>query len=154
MSMKQNRHPTRSSAVAAPTPELLAYALLDAAHALRVRLEEALQTVELSGAKYELLSQLVERGGPLPLSELAVGQQCAPSNITQLIDRLEAEGLVRRVDDPSDRRGKRAELTPLGEKRQLAGAREVQRIQAEFADALTAADRAALARGLAAWTAQ
>src|SRR2546423_6487300 len=151
--MTQARPESRSRPTAAHTPEQLAYSLLDAAHALRVRLEEALQTVELSGAKYELLTQLVERGEPLPLSELAVVQQCAPSNITQLIDRLEAEGLVRRVDDPSDRRSKRAELTPLGQKRQLAGARQVQRVQAEFAGALSTAERAALARGLSAWTA-
>jgi MarR family transcriptional regulator for hemolysin len=151
--MKQARAESRSTPAAAPTPEQLAYSLLDAAHALRLRLEEALQTVELSGAKYELLTQLVERGEPLPLSELAVGQQCAPSNITQLIDRLEAEGLVRRVDDPADRRSKRAELTQLGVKRQLAGARQVQSVQAEFAGALSAADRAALARGLSAWAA-
>jgi DNA-binding MarR family transcriptional regulator len=151
--MKQARPESRSRPAAAQTPEQLAYSLLDAAHTLRVRLEEALQTVELSGAKYELLTQLVERGEPAPLSELAVVQQCAPSNITQLIDRLEAEGLVRRVDDPSDRRSKRAELTPLGQKRQLAGARQVQRIQAEFAGALSTAERAALARGLSAWTA-
>jgi DNA-binding MarR family transcriptional regulator len=127
------------------------YALMETAFAIRARLEDALQSVGLSGAKYELLSQLAERGESTPLSQLALGQKCAASNITQLVDRLEAEGLVRRVDDSADRRSKRATLTPLGQERHAAGAIQVERIQAEFAMSLSEADREALARGLSAW---
>jgi DNA-binding MarR family transcriptional regulator len=36
---------------------------------------------------------------------------CVRSNITQLIDRMQAEGLVRRIPDPQDRRSVRAALT-------------------------------------------
>src|SRR5262249_375934 len=68
---------------------------------------------------------------------------------TQLMDRLEAEGLVRRVDDPTDRRGVRAVVTPLGVERQAAGALRVQRAQEEFVKRLLPAAMAAPARGRA-----
>ncbi|TMG94648.1 MAG: MarR family transcriptional regulator, partial [Betaproteobacteria bacterium] len=72
------------------------------------RLEDALEKVGLSNAKFGALTHLVEAGEPLSLSECAARMTCVRSNITQLIDRLEADGLVRRVDDPADRRGVRA----------------------------------------------
>ena len=75
---------------------------------------------------------------------------CVRSNITQLMDRLEAEGLVRRVDDPSDRRGVKAVVTPLGVERQAAGATTMARLQKEFAKTLSGVDQGALARTLAA----
>ncbi|HEX4583346.1 MAG TPA: MarR family transcriptional regulator, partial [Burkholderiaceae bacterium] len=67
---------------------------------------------------------------------------------TQLIDRLEADGLVQRREDPSDRRAVRAALTALGAKRQAAGALEVEKVEKEFARALAGIDRAGLRRAL------
>ena len=71
-------------------------------------------------------------------------------DILQLIDRLEADGLVQRLDDPADRRSVRAELTALGKERQLAGDKAVKRVQAEFAASLTSGERAALEAALGA----
>jgi DNA-binding MarR family transcriptional regulator len=45
------------------------------------------------------------------------------SNITQLVDRLEADKLVVRSDDPRDRRSVRAELTEEGRSRHAGGLR-------------------------------
>ena len=84
------------------------------------------------------------------MSECAARMTCVRSNITQLMDRLEAEGLVRRVDDPSDRRGVKAVVTPLGAERQAAGATKMARLQKEFAKTLSGVDQGALARALAA----
>ena len=116
---------------AAPAPTL--FALLQTAHALEARREEALGTVELAGAKYAALTKLVEAGEPLSLGALAERLTCVRSNITQLVDRLEADGLVRRVDDPADRRSKWAEVTVLGRKRQASGARKVDALEEELA---------------------
>jgi DNA-binding MarR family transcriptional regulator len=80
---------------------------------------------------------------------LAECQQCARSNITQLIDRLETEGLVRRVDDPADRRGVRAEITPEGLALAAEGATQVEVVRAQFAASFSAAERAELGRLLA-----
>src|SRR5437870_865945 len=86
------------------------FGLLQAADALYQRLESAMGTAELSMAKYGVLQTLADAGEPLTLTELAAQQHCVRSNITQLVDRLEADGLVKRVDDPQDRRTIRASL--------------------------------------------
>lgn len=126
------------------------FSLLGAAHALEDRLEGQLGRVGLSMSKLGVLTQLVEAGTPLALSELAARLSCVRSNMTQLVDRLEGDGLVRRVDDPADRRSVLAAVTRLGEERQAAGAAELGRVRDEFTAALPPADRAALARALAA----
>ena len=126
----------------------LMFAVLEAANTIAERLEDALATVGLSLAKYGVLAQLAEADSALALSELADTQSCVRSNITQLVDRLEREGLVRRVDDPADRRIVRAELTPAGEERQREAARQVRRAESEFLGALSDADRRALERAL------
>ena len=101
-------------------PALLSSELLCALRAVEGRLEAALEPLGLSLAKYGLLSKLVAAGEPLPLSTLAERSACVRSNITQLVDRLEAEKLVLRSPDPHDRRSIRAELTEQGRTRQAA----------------------------------
>src|SRR2546423_85336 len=53
----------------------------------------------------------------LPLGELADHLDVSPRNVTGLIDHLEQDGLVQRIDDPNDRRSTYAQLTPAGGKR-------------------------------------
>ena len=125
------------------------WSLLQAAQAVENRLEHALAQVDLSGAKLVALTRLVDAGEPLPLGELAAQCACVRSNITQLVDRLEAEKLVRRVDDPADRRSLRAAITPLGRRRQAAGAKKVEAVRRTLGKALGAIDHAALKRALA-----
>ena len=136
--------------VTAAAPNSVMLSLLAAAHAIEARLEQSLATVGLSPAKHAVLSQLAQAGEPLTLSELAARVCCVRSNMTQLVDRLEAEGLVRRLDDSGDRRIVRAAITSLGEEREAAGANQVRQIQSEFAAALPDSDRAVLERALAA----
>jgi MarR family transcriptional regulator, organic hydroperoxide resistance regulator len=135
-------------AASRPHTDSLMFAVLEAANVVAGRLEDALATVGLSMAKYGVLAELADTDDPLALGELAEMQSCVRSNMTQIVDRLEREGLVRRVDDPADRRIVRAELTPAGEERQREGARQVKRVEREFLGALSEADRKALARGL------
>jgi DNA-binding MarR family transcriptional regulator len=132
----------------APSSELLMQSLLQAAHSLEKRWEDALGTVGLSGPKFGVLTHLARASEPLSLSEIAERMTCVRSNITQLMDRLEADGLVQRVEDRSDRRTVRAALTPLGVKRQAAGAQEVDKLQKEFARTLAGIDLSALLRTL------
>src|SRR5579862_9233089 len=102
-------------------PGQTVFSLLHAAHALEDKLEGALSSVGLSTAKFSVLSELVRSGESLSLSDLASRLSCVRSNMTQLVDRLESEGLVRRVADPKDRRGVRAEITDAGRIKQQAG---------------------------------
>jgi DNA-binding MarR family transcriptional regulator len=122
--------------------------LLDASRVQFARLEEALKAIGLSAAKYKVLSQIAKSREPVPLRLLAEEQQCVASNVTTLVDRLETDGLVRRVDDPADRRSKRAELTPLGKEKVEAGARVVADVEAAFAESLEPTERLALAKVL------
>jgi DNA-binding MarR family transcriptional regulator len=56
----------------------------------------------------------------LRLSELAENVVTSRSNLTRLVDRLEAEGLLRREPCPDDRRGFYAVLTEAGTRARLA----------------------------------
>jgi DNA-binding MarR family transcriptional regulator len=126
----------------------VAFALIHAAHRVEARLEEALAGVGLSGAKHAALSFLVAHGHPISLSELAEKLTCVRSNVTQLMDRLEADGLVKRIDDPADRRAVRAEITRLGRERHAAGWRVVNPILQDVAQELAAVDPKVLKRAL------
>jgi DNA-binding MarR family transcriptional regulator len=129
--------------------QLSFFKLLGAAHAIEDRLESSLAEVGLSSAKFGALNQLVQAKEPLSLSELAAKVACVRSNITQLVDRLESDGLVRRVSDPEDRRSVRAEVTPLGKERHSAGAVRVEAIQRAFAETIGEVDKEALERAFA-----
>jgi len=126
----------------------IAIALVHAAHRVEARLEEALAGVGLSIAKFEALSVLVSQDRPISLSQLAEKLTCVRSNVTQLADRLEADGLVKRADDPADRRAVRAEVTALGRKRHAAGAKVVHAVLQEVAKELSAVDPLVLKRAL------
>lgn len=141
--MNKKRAPRRRPPAADPLASLM-----QAAHAVESRLEQALAEVSLSGAKLAALTELVEAGEPLHLGKLAARCACVRSNITQLVDRLEADRLVRRIDDPSDRRSLRAAITPLGRERQAAGAKKVDEVRRKLGKALGAIDPAALKRAI------
>src|SRR5437868_7756992 len=90
------------------------FAVLHAANSVESRVESRLAEVGLSLPKLAALHQLSQAGDSLPLGQLAERLSCVKSNITQLVDRLEADGLVTRASDPNDRRARLAVLTPAG----------------------------------------
>jgi DNA-binding MarR family transcriptional regulator len=93
---------------------------------------------------------VLARHGTMRPSELSEHLKIAPRSATEVVDGLEERGLVERLPDPADRRATLVEVTPSG--RTLA-----EKIRAErssqgerFFAALPPADRAELARILAA----
>ena len=69
----------------------------------------------LTFARYEVLMLLLfSRRGSLPLGKVGARLQVHPASVTNVVDRLEADGLVRRVPHPSDGRTTLAEITPAG----------------------------------------
>src|SRR5437016_4672080 len=90
------------------------FAVLRASSVLESRLESKLNDVGLSIPKLAALTRLAEAGGSLPLGQLAERLSCVKSNVTQLVDRLEADGLVSRTADTADRRSRLAVLTEAG----------------------------------------
>jgi DNA-binding MarR family transcriptional regulator len=127
-------------------------AVLGAAEELHERLEAALATVGLSVSKFDAMDQLVQAGEPMTLGSLADRLHCVRSNVTQLVDRLEAEGLVQRGGCSEDRRAIRACVTPLGAERHAAGLEAIRSVQAVVAQRLTPDDRARLVELLTALT--
>ena len=126
------------------------FALLEAARNVQGRFEAALDAVGLSPAKYQALDALVKAGQPLALSELAGCLNCVRSNVTQLADRLESDGLMQRVDDPTDRRAIRAVISPLGVEKHAAGAKVIRSLQEEYASKISESDGEAFLRVLSA----
>jgi DNA-binding MarR family transcriptional regulator len=128
--------------------------LLEVARMVQERVDQALESVGLSGPKYLTLEQLVRSAEPVSLSALADCRKCVRSNMTQLIDRLEADGLVERVADPDDRRAVRARVTKLGERRFSAATEAIRAVQEELASRVSASDRDHFLRVLSAFRAR
>ncbi|MFC5198992.1 MarR family winged helix-turn-helix transcriptional regulator [Streptomyces kaempferi] len=99
------RHPGVSHAV-----------LLDTLWASMVSLYADLTTAAAAhGLTYSQAKALnVLRQGPAPMRSLADTLRCDASNITGIIDRLEARGLVHREASPTDRRVKNVILSEEG----------------------------------------
>src|SRR4051812_27038415 len=82
---------------------LLALLINGGRHA-EARLDDALVAVGLTFVKWRTLDALMKAGSAIPLTLLAQQLGCVKSNVTQLIDKLEADGVVRRIAIPEDRR--------------------------------------------------
>jgi DNA-binding MarR family transcriptional regulator len=82
---------------------------------LLARSEAVLKPLGLTFARYELLRLLAfTRKGALPLGKIGGRLQVHPASVTNAVDRLEAQGLVRREAHPDDKRMILARLTPPG----------------------------------------
>ena len=92
------------------------FSLLHAADVAQTHVESKLAAVGLSLPKLAALRALSDAGESMPLGQLAERLSCVKSNITQLVDRLEADGFVARAHDPGDRRSRLAVMTPAGRK--------------------------------------
>jgi len=119
--------------------------LLHAAAAAQEEVEGELGEVGLSLARLAALRVLSDAGESLPLTQLAEKLSCVKSNITQLVDRLEADGLVRRQLDPKDRRARLAALTPAGRSACREGTRVQEAAEQRWLRKLSAAESRQLA---------
>jgi DNA-binding MarR family transcriptional regulator len=134
--------------VSCPDRPEIVMMLLRTAERVERALERALEGIGLSPAKLAVLGGLAAAGGRLSLGDLAQHRSCVKSNITKLVDRLEADGLVVRLDDPTDRRGVLAEITAEGRRRQAEGERLIEQVEGALTSDLAADDVAALRRVL------
>ncbi|MBZ5557205.1 MAG: MarR family transcriptional regulator [Acidobacteriia bacterium] len=98
----------------AVTQQSSLFAVLRTASCLESRVEARLADIGLSLPKLAALQRLTQAGESLPLGQLAEKLACVKSNVTQLVDRLEADGLVARTADPNDGRSRIAVLTAAG----------------------------------------
>jgi DNA-binding MarR family transcriptional regulator len=101
--------PDVSDAMAAATSIMRAQQVVLAA------VDGALRPFGLTFARYEgLVLLLHSRRGLLPLGKMGQRLMIHPTSVTNIIDRLEQQGLVRRLPHPTDGRTTLAELTDEG----------------------------------------
>ena len=80
---------------------------------VRSRLREQFATTL---PRFDLMSQLERHPGGLKMNELSRLLMVTGGNVTAIVDQLEKEGLVERLDEPADRRAFRIRLTRSGER--------------------------------------
>ena len=79
------------------------------------RVDEVLRPFGLTFARFELLMLLeFSRSGSMPLSKVGERLQVHPTSVTNAVDRLEAQQLIRRIPHETDRRTTLAEILPPG----------------------------------------
>jgi Transcriptional regulators len=86
--------------------------LYDFACHLQDRLAAVASRYDLTAPQVEVLGRVAN---PVPMRQLAEAMHCDASNITGIVDRLEARDLVVRRPSPSDRRVSQIVLTPQGQ---------------------------------------
>jgi DNA-binding MarR family transcriptional regulator len=94
--------------------------IMRAQQVLLARFNDLLRPLGITFPRYEALMLLLfTRTGALPLGKIGERLQVHRTSVTNIIDKLEADGLVKRVPHAEDRRATLAEITPAG--RALAG---------------------------------
>lgn len=96
--------------------------------------------------RFDLMAQLDRHPDGLKMRELSERLMVTGGNVTGLTDRLVAEGLVERRDDPDDRRACTVRLTREGRRQFRFMAREHERWVATLFDGLDVGAQAELFR--------
>jgi DNA-binding MarR family transcriptional regulator len=134
-----------------PSEPLDPAALADRLHSAAIRVLRRLRVEDaasgVSAPRLSALSVLVF-GGARTIGELAAAEQVRPPTISRLVRDLERDGLIERAADPKDARVQRVGATAAGRALLAAGRRRRVSRLAESVEALSPAERAALAAAL------
>ncbi|MBV8913205.1 MAG: MarR family transcriptional regulator [Acetobacteraceae bacterium] len=87
--------------------------LLRASRTVLARVEPRLAAAGLTPTQFGVLEAILHIG-PLSQRELCLKVLTSPGNMTDVIDKLEARGLVHRIRQQADRRAVQVELTTAG----------------------------------------
>jgi DNA-binding MarR family transcriptional regulator len=105
--------------------------IMRAQQILIAELDALLRPHRLTFARYEALVLLTfSREGALPLRIVGERLMVHPTSVTNIINRLQGQGLVARRPNPEDGRGTLAEITPAG--RELVARATADLMAAEF----------------------
>lgn len=110
------------------------------------RMNTSLKPFDLTVGRYETLLLLaISESGSLPLGRMSELMMVHPTSITNNMERLEAQGYVRRFPHETDRRTTLAEITSSGREIVDLASKELQKIDFGL-DQLTAKERVLLTR--------
>ncbi len=105
--------------------------IMRAQQILIAELDALLRPHQLTFARYEALVLLqFSRQGSLPLRLIGERLMVHPTSVTNIVNRLEAQGLVARKPNPADGRGTLAEITAAG--REVVGRATADLMAAHF----------------------
>jgi len=107
----------------------------DLARLMRTRFDQQARRYGMTRAQWIILLRL-ERQPGLSQNELAHICEVEPITVGRLIDRLEAQGLVQRCLDPTDRRIRRLKLKPEATSLLKVIEREVEEMRARLTTGL------------------
>jgi DNA-binding MarR family transcriptional regulator len=94
-----------------------ATSIMRAQQIVQANVDEALRPFELTFARYEALVLLsFSRHGRLPMGKMGERLMIHPTSVTNIVDRLEAQGFVRRLPHDRDRRTTLVEITDEGDR--------------------------------------
>jgi DNA-binding MarR family transcriptional regulator len=99
--------------------------------------------------RFDLMAQLERHPEGLKMNELSRLLMVTGGNVTAIVDQLEKEGLVERLDDAADRRAFRIRLTRAGDKSFAEMARAHEHWVVELLAGLTSRERDELLKLLA-----
>ncbi|MEA2385156.1 MAG: hypothetical protein QOH72_5127 [Solirubrobacteraceae bacterium] len=109
------RHWTERWGAEPARPMAAVTSIMRAQQVLMARLNDLLRPLDLTFPRYEALMLLsFTRAGALPLGKIGERLQVHRTSVTNIVDKLEADGLVRRVPHAEDRRATLAEITDSG----------------------------------------
>jgi DNA-binding MarR family transcriptional regulator len=92
-----------------------ATSIMRAQQIVQTRVEDVLRPLDLTFARYEALVLLgFTRRGALPMGKMGERLMIHPTSVTNIVDRLEAQGFVRRRPHETDRRTTLVEITETG----------------------------------------
>lgn len=98
-----------------PQPELgLTIAIVLAARRWRALIDDQLRVRGQSASRMEVMSAIAYAPEQSTQIQIAKRIGIEGPTLTRTLDMLEADGLVERVADPSDRRNKHMKITPAG----------------------------------------
>ncbi|MEP6952637.1 MAG: MarR family transcriptional regulator [Solirubrobacteraceae bacterium] len=109
------RHWTERWGAEPARPMAAVTSIMRAQQILLARLNEFVGPFGLTFPRYEALMLLsFTRTGALPLGKVGERLQVHRTSVTNIVDKLEADGLVRRAPHEQDRRATLAVITPAG----------------------------------------
>lgn len=109
-----------------PTTMAAVTSIMRVQQVLQSAVDTALRPLGLTFARYEALVLLTfAKRGSLPMRVMGDRLQLHPTSVTNIVDRLEGDGLVKRTPHPTDRRTTLAEITELGRERMTAATEAV-----------------------------
>ncbi|MGH9104135.1 MAG: MarR family winged helix-turn-helix transcriptional regulator [Acidimicrobiales bacterium] len=108
------------------SPMAAATSIMRAQQIVQAAVDDALRGLGLTFARYEALVLLTfSRRGSLPMGKMGERLMIHPTSVTNIVDRLEQQGLVERLPHPSDRRTTLVSITAEGRRLAELGSKEV-----------------------------